>query len=157
MHLYFKDQLRLVLGRWGILKGRSRTEGGSHSSARAPAVLRAVQPGVLARRSWDPGKVRPEGDKETRDGEEERAESGGTVGVCWRCCAARIGVRPGSRYQVSEVTIYRWRDAFLAAGKAVWASRRARRGGGDAPHRAAGEELGKRAQIIGELSIANDI
>ncbi len=62
------------------------------------------------------------------------------------------------RYQVSEVTIYRWRDAFLAAGKtglakpdgsvAAAAARRIEQLEG---------ELAKRAQIIGELSIANDI
>jgi transposase-like protein len=62
------------------------------------------------------------------------------------------------RYQVSEVTLYRWRDVFLAAGKAglakpegsaeAAASRRIEQLEG---------ELSKRAQIIGELSIANDI
>jgi len=62
------------------------------------------------------------------------------------------------RHQVSEATIYRWRDAFLAAGKAglgkpegsaqAAATRRIEQLEG---------ELAKRAQIIGELSIANDI
>jgi transposase-like protein len=65
------------------------------------------------------------------------------------------------RYQVSEATIYRWRDAFLAAGKAAVTRPEA-----SAAEQAAAparrieqleRELGKRAQIIGELSIANDI
>lgn|SRR5262245_35687580 len=62
------------------------------------------------------------------------------------------------RYQVSEATIYRWRDAFLAGGKASLAKP-------DAASESAStrrieqleRELGERAQIIGELSIANDI
>ncbi len=62
------------------------------------------------------------------------------------------------RYQVSEVTIYRWRDVFLAAGKTGLA-----KPDGSAEAAAARRieqlegELAKRAQIIGELSIANDI
>jgi transposase-like protein len=31
------------------------------------------------------------------------------------------------RYQVSEVTLYRWRDVFLAAARQAWASPRGRR------------------------------
>lgn len=61
------------------------------------------------------------------------------------------------RYQVSEQTLYRWRDEFLAGG-------RARLGKGDREAEAAQrriakleKELGRRAQVIGELSIANDI
>jgi transposase-like protein len=60
------------------------------------------------------------------------------------------------RYQVSEQSLYRWRDAFLEAGKA---------GLSDSSESAASSkkierlerELGKRAQIIGELTIANDL
>lgn len=62
------------------------------------------------------------------------------------------------RHQVSEATIYRWRDAFVAGGKSAVAK----------PEGAADQattrrieqlerELAQRAQIIGELSIANDI
>jgi transposase-like protein len=60
------------------------------------------------------------------------------------------------RYQVSEQTIYRWRDTFLEGGKAglsdsseeaAWAKKVER----------LERELGKRAQIIGELTIANDL
>lgn len=61
------------------------------------------------------------------------------------------------RYQVSEQTLYRWRDEFLAGG-------RARLGKGDRQAEAAQrriakleKELALRAQVIGELSIANDI
>jgi len=61
------------------------------------------------------------------------------------------------RYQVSEQTLYRWRDEFLAGG-------RARLGKGDRAAEAAQrriakleKELARRAQVIGELSIANDI
>lgn len=61
------------------------------------------------------------------------------------------------RYQVSEQTLYRWRDEFLAGG-------RARLGKGDRAAEAAQrriskleKELARRAQVIGELSIANGI
>ena len=63
------------------------------------------------------------------------------------------------RYQVSEATLYRWRDAFLAGGKAAVG-----RPEGTADQQASTRrieqlerELAHRAQIIGELSIANDI
>lgn len=61
------------------------------------------------------------------------------------------------RYQVSEQTLYRWRDEFVAGG-------RARLGKGDREAEAAQrriakleKELARRAQVIGELSIANGI
>lgn len=60
------------------------------------------------------------------------------------------------RYGVSEQTLYRWRDEFLAAGKA-----RLQGKGGDAE---AGREIAKlqreieqREQVIGELTVANRI
>jgi len=61
------------------------------------------------------------------------------------------------RYQVSEQTLYRWRNLFLEAGKAgllqgegkpTEASRRIEQ---------LERELSKRAQVIGELSLANDL
>lgn len=62
------------------------------------------------------------------------------------------------RYQVSEQTLYRWRDQFLAGGKERLGK------GDDAVSKEAEKrieklerDLAKRAQIIGELSIANDI
>ena len=62
------------------------------------------------------------------------------------------------RYQVSEQTLYRWRDEFLAGGRARLASK------GDGASKKAEKkiiklerELAKRAQVIGELSLANDL
>ena len=61
------------------------------------------------------------------------------------------------RYQVSEQTLYRWRDEFLAGG-------RARLGQGNRETEASQrriakleQELARRAQVIGELTIANGI
>lgn len=60
------------------------------------------------------------------------------------------------RYGVSEQTLYRWRDEFLAAGKAGLQGK-----GSDAE---AGREIAKlqreieqREQVIGELTVANRI
>lgn len=62
------------------------------------------------------------------------------------------------RYQVSEQTLYRWRDEFLAGGKE-------RLSKGSEPESKDTErrieklehDLAKRAQMIGELTIANEI
>jgi len=59
------------------------------------------------------------------------------------------------RYGISEQTLYRWRDEFLAAGEA--ALMRAK-GGADPRNRQLEElqrELARRDQVIGELTIAN--
>lgn len=61
------------------------------------------------------------------------------------------------RYQVSEQTLYRWRDTFLEAGKGGLV-----KGEGKADESARRieqleRELSKRAQVIGELSLANDL
>ena len=60
------------------------------------------------------------------------------------------------RYQVSEQTLYRWREEFLAGGRA----RLSKSSGADkaAEKRIAKlkKELDRRAQVIGELSLAND-
>jgi transposase len=60
------------------------------------------------------------------------------------------------RYGVSEQSLYRWRDEFMAAGKAGLQGK-----GGDA---AADREVAKlqreieqREQVIGELTVANRI
>jgi transposase-like protein len=62
------------------------------------------------------------------------------------------------RYQVSEVTLYRWRDVFLAAGKAGLGKPE---GGAESAAARRIEqlegELAQRAQVIGELTIANGI
>lgn len=61
------------------------------------------------------------------------------------------------RYQVSEQTIYRWRDAFIESGKQGLASSKKSDKDSDRRLRQLERELSKRAQVIGELSLANDI
>ncbi len=59
------------------------------------------------------------------------------------------------RYGISEPTLYRWRDEFLAGGEAALA---AGKGGGDPRGRQIDElkrEVSRRDQVIGELTIAN--
>jgi transposase len=59
------------------------------------------------------------------------------------------------RYGVSEQTLYRWRDEFLAAGEAALLGGR---NGADPRKRQIEElkrELARRDQVIGELTIAN--
>jgi transposase len=61
------------------------------------------------------------------------------------------------RYGISEQTLYRWRDEFLAGGEAALASGQ---GGNDARDRQIDElkrEVARRDQVIGELTIANRI
>ena len=59
------------------------------------------------------------------------------------------------RYGISEQTLYRWRDEFLAAGEAALAGAK---NGADPRNRQVEElkrELAQRDQVIGELTIAN--
>ena len=59
------------------------------------------------------------------------------------------------RYGISEQTLYRWRDEFLAGGEAALA---AGKGGADPRDRQVEElkrEVSRRDQVIGELTIAN--
>jgi transposase-like protein len=59
------------------------------------------------------------------------------------------------RYGVSEQSLYRWRDEFLAAGQAALANCQ---GGNDSQQRRLTElerELAERDRVIGELTIAN--
>jgi len=59
------------------------------------------------------------------------------------------------RYGVSEQTLYRWRDEFLAAGEAALLGGKK---GVDPRQRQIEElqrELARRDQVIGELTIAN--
>jgi len=61
------------------------------------------------------------------------------------------------RFGVSEQTLYRWRDEFLAGGEAALANGK---GGADPRDREIGElqkEVERRDQVIGELTIANRI
>lgn len=62
------------------------------------------------------------------------------------------------RYGVSEPTLYRWRDDFLAAGEAALAG--STRKGADPRDRRIAEleaQIEKRDQVIGEYTIANRI
>ena len=66
--------------------------------------------------------------------------------------AAQIARRLG----VSEPTLYRWRDEFMAGGQAALSGK----GAGDGRERQIKElrqELDQRDQVIGELTIANRI
>jgi transposase-like protein len=59
------------------------------------------------------------------------------------------------RYGISEQTLYRWRDDFLAAGEVAL---NAGKTGSDPRNRQIEElqrELARRDQVIGELTIAN--
>ena len=61
------------------------------------------------------------------------------------------------RFGVSEQTLYRWRDEFLAGGEAALANGK---GGADSRDREIRElhkEVERRDQVIGELTIANRI
>ena len=59
------------------------------------------------------------------------------------------------RYGISEQTLYRWRDEFLAAGEAALMQAK---NGADPRNRQVEElkrDLAQRDQVIGELTIAN--
>jgi len=61
------------------------------------------------------------------------------------------------RHGVSEQTLYRWRDEFLAGGEAALSGKSK---GSDAHARRVAEleqQIEKRDQVIGELTIANRI
>lgn len=66
-------------------------------------------------------------------------------------------VRIARRYEVSEPTLYRWRDEFLEGGQQALAGTKS----GSSPERQRIEklerELARRDQVIGELTIANRI
>ena len=64
------------------------------------------------------------------------------------------------RVGVSEPTLYRWRDEFLAAGEAAFASGSVGKKGADPRDRRIAElehQIEKRDQVIGEYTIANRI
>ena len=61
------------------------------------------------------------------------------------------------RWSISEATLYRWRDEFMAAGEAGLASGK---NGSDARAREIEElraQVEERDQVIGELTVANRI
>lgn len=61
------------------------------------------------------------------------------------------------RYQVSEQTLYRWKDDFVAGGRERLSKGDKKAAAAERRIAALEKELGRRAQVIGELSIANDI
>jgi transposase len=61
------------------------------------------------------------------------------------------------RIGVSEPTLYRWRDEFLAAGEAALASGRGKADPRDRRIAELEHEIEKRDQVIGEYTIANRI
>jgi transposase-like protein len=66
-------------------------------------------------------------------------------------------VQLARRWGVSEASLYRWRDEFLAGGEVALANGR---GGADARDREIRElrsQLEERDQVIGELTVANRI
>jgi transposase-like protein len=59
------------------------------------------------------------------------------------------------RYGVSEASLYRWRDDFVAAGKAALSGKKA--ADTDQATRILTKEIEERDRVIGELTIANRI
>ncbi len=61
------------------------------------------------------------------------------------------------RYGVSEQTLYRWRDEFLAGGEAALGSCKGQNDPRDRQIHQLQKELMERDQVIGELTIANRV
>jgi transposase len=61
------------------------------------------------------------------------------------------------RYGVTENTLYRWRDDFIAGGKAQMARSRKARKHEERKLKRLERGIAKRDQVIGELTIANRI
>jgi transposase len=61
------------------------------------------------------------------------------------------------RWGVSEPTLYRWRDEFLAAGEAALAHGKNGADARDRENRELRAELEERNLVIGELTVANRI
>ncbi len=61
------------------------------------------------------------------------------------------------RFGISEPTLYRWRDEFLAGGEAALANGKGQADGRDREIRELKAQLEQRDQVIGELTIANRI
>jgi transposase len=59
------------------------------------------------------------------------------------------------RYGVSDASLYRWRDEFLAGGKTALSGKKAN--GVDQEKRQLEKEIEERDRVIGELTIANRI
>ena len=67
--------------------------------------------------------------------------------------ASRLARRVG----VSEQTLYRWRDEFIAGGEAALANGRGGTDSREREIRSLQKEIEGRDQVIGELTIANRI
>jgi len=61
------------------------------------------------------------------------------------------------RFGISEPTLYRWRDEFLAAGEAALANGSKGAGSHERELRELRAQLQERDQVIGELTVANRI
>jgi transposase-like protein len=61
------------------------------------------------------------------------------------------------RYGISEQTLYRWRDEFLAGGEAALGAAKGQHDPRDRQIQELQKELAERDQVIGELTIANRI
>jgi len=67
-------------------------------------------------------------------------------------------VRLARRYNISETTLHRWRDEFLAGGQAALTDRRGKKTDGPTAEIARlKKELARRDQVIREITIANRI
>jgi transposase-like protein len=65
--------------------------------------------------------------------------------------------RLARRFGVSEQTLYRWRDEFLAGGEAALANGKGGTDSREREIRSLQKEVERRDQVIGELTIANRI
>ena len=61
------------------------------------------------------------------------------------------------RYGVTEQTLYRWRDDFLAGGEAALGAPKGQSDPRDRKIQELHKELSERDQVIGELTIANRV
>lgn len=65
--------------------------------------------------------------------------------------------RLARRFGISEQTLYRWRDEFLAGGQAALASGKGQNDPRDRRIEELKKQLTERDQVIGELTIANRV
>lgn len=61
------------------------------------------------------------------------------------------------RHGISENTLYRWREEFMAAGEAALANGKSKADPRDRQIADLKKQLGQRDKVIGELTIANRI
>jgi transposase-like protein len=67
------------------------------------------------------------------------------------------GAKLARRFGVSEQTLYRWRDDFLAGGEAALSAGKGQNDPRERENAELKEQLTQRDQVIGELTIANRI